>query len=90
LIAVTAINTLTAAGRSVPADVSVVGFDDISLARYSAPPLTTIRQDLAKGARAMVDLLFRRISDAPTESFFMAPELVVRGTSIPVAPLLPN
>lgn len=85
LIAVTAINTLNAAGRSVPTEVSVVGFDDISLARYSAPPLTTVRQDLAKGASAMVDLLFRRISGAPTESVFMPPELVVRGTSIPEA-----
>ena len=44
-----------------------VGFDDIVLARHSTPPLTTIRQDLAFGARAMVDLLFRRMAgeDAP-------------------------
>ncbi|ATC32345.1 LacI family transcriptional regulator [Caulobacter vibrioides] len=80
LIAVTAINALTAAGRSVPAEISVVGFDDISLARYSAPPLTTVRQDLAKGAHIMVDLLFQRIADEPTESVFMTPELIVRGT----------
>jgi DNA-binding LacI/PurR family transcriptional regulator len=80
LIAVTAINALTAAGRSVPGDVSVVGFDDINFARYSAPPLTTVRQDLAKGARTMVDLLFRRISGVHTESVFMTPELVVRST----------
>ncbi|MCY1647137.1 LacI family DNA-binding transcriptional regulator [Caulobacter sp. SL161] len=80
LIAVTAINTLTAAGRAVPDEISVVGFDDISLARYSAPPLTTVRQDLATGARTMVDLLFRRIEGASTESVFMTPELVVRGT----------
>lgn len=80
LIAVTAINTLTAAGRTVPDEISVVGFDDISLARYSAPPLTTVRQDLATGARTMVDLLFRRIEGASTESVFMTPELVVRGT----------
>lgn len=58
----------------------MVGFDDISLARYSAPPLTTVRQDLATGARTMVDLLFRRIEGASTESVFMTPELVVRGT----------
>jgi DNA-binding LacI/PurR family transcriptional regulator len=46
----------------VPGDVAVVGFDDIVLARHSAPPLTTIRQDLEFGARAMVDLLFRRMA----------------------------
>ena len=80
LIAVTAITALAAAGRSVPDDVSVVGFDDISLARYSAPPLTTVRQDLASGAHAMVDLLFRRMTGAAVTSIFMPPELVVRGS----------
>jgi DNA-binding LacI/PurR family transcriptional regulator len=80
LIAVTAIQALTKAGRSVPEDVSVVGFDDIALARYSAPPLSTIRQDLAAGAEAMVDMVFRRIAGEDTGSLFMTPELVRRGT----------
>lgn len=78
LIAVTAIQALIAAGRSVPRDVSVVGFDDIALARHSAPALTTVRQDLAAGAKNMVELLFRRIAGEDTASIFMAPELVVR------------
>jgi DNA-binding LacI/PurR family transcriptional regulator len=78
LIAVTAIQALTAAGRSIPRDVSVVGFDDIALARHSAPALTTIRQDLAAGAKSMVELLFRRIAGEDTASVFMAPELIIR------------
>ena len=80
LIAVTAIDALKAAGRGVPHDVSVVGFDDIGLARHSAPPLTTVRQNLAEGARTMVDLLFQRLAGAETDSVFMAPELVVRAS----------
>lgn len=80
LIAVTAIQALTKAGRSVPEDVSVIGFDDIALARYSSPPLSTIRQDLAAGAKAMVDMVFRRIAGEDTGSLFMTPELVRRAT----------
>ncbi|AZS21863.1 MULTISPECIES: LacI family DNA-binding transcriptional regulator [unclassified Caulobacter] len=80
LIAMTAVQTLKQAGRSVPEEVSVVGFDDIALAQHGAPPLTTVRQDLAAGARGMVDLLFRRIAGGAPESVFMAPELIVRQT----------
>lgn len=78
LIAITAIQALTAAGRAVPETVSVVGFDDIALARHGSPALTTIRQDLAAGARTMVELLFRRIAGEDTPSVFMPPQLIVR------------
>jgi len=78
LIAITAIQALKAAGRAVPDDVSVVGFDDIALARHGAPALTTIRQELATGAQAMVELLFQRIAGEETSSMLMAPSLVVR------------
>lgn len=80
LIAMTAVQTLNQAGRSVPEQVSVVGFDDIALARHGAPPLTTVRQDMAAGARGMVDLLFSRIEGGAPASVFMAPELIVRQT----------
>ncbi len=82
VIALAALGALREAGRSVPDDVALVGFDDIMLARYGAPPLTTIRQDLEQGARVMVDLLFRRMAgeDAPSA---MAPvQLIVRGSSV--------
>ena len=62
--------------------MAVVGFDDIVLARHSAPPLTTIRQDLAFGARAMVDLLFRRMAGEDAASTLAPVELVVRGSSV--------
>ena len=82
VIALGAIHVLHDVGRSVPGDVAVVGFDDIVLARHSAPPLTTIRQDLAYGARVMVDLLFRRMAGEDAPSTLAPVELVVRGSSV--------
>jgi DNA-binding LacI/PurR family transcriptional regulator len=78
VIAIAAIKALAASGRSVPEDVAVVGFDDISLAGLSSPPLTTVRQDLERGAQALVDLLFRRMVGEETPSATMPAELIVR------------
>lgn len=55
-------------GRSVPQDLSVVGFDDLAEGRRSTPPLTTVRQDVQAKARASVDLLVEQMTareDAP-------------------------
>ncbi|UAL10238.1 LacI family DNA-binding transcriptional regulator [Caulobacter segnis] len=82
VIALAAIGALKAAGKTVPGDVAVVGFDDIILAQHSTPPLTTVRQDLAFGARAMVDLLFRRMAGEDAPSTLAPVELVVRGSSV--------
>jgi len=82
VVALAAVSALTEAGRSVPRDVAVVGFDDIALARYGNPPLTTVRQDLASGARSMVDLLFRRMAGEDAPGILSPVELVVRGSSV--------
>jgi len=81
VIAMSALRALTASGLNVPRDVSVVGFDDIALASHANPPLTTVRQDLERGARTMVDLLFRRMAGEDTPSATMPAELVVRESS---------
>ncbi len=81
VIAMSALRALTASGLTVPRDVSVVGFDDISLAAHANPPLTTVRQDLQRGARTLVDLLFRRMAGEDTPSATMSAELVVRESS---------
>lgn len=65
-------------GLHVPRDLSIIGFDDIPLARLARPPLTTIRQDIEAGAHHLVDLLFRRIGGEEAGSVQIAPELVVR------------
>lgn len=68
-------------GIAVPDAVKLVGFDDLPIARQTVPPLTTIRQDIAAGARALVDLLLRRLAGESTESLVMPPELVIRETA---------
>lgn len=81
VIAISAVRAIMAAGLSVPRDVSVVGFDDIALAAHFNPTLTTMRQDLARGARTLVDLLFRRLNGENTPSATMPAELIVRESS---------
>ena len=81
VIAISAIRAITSAGLAVPRDVSVVGFDDIAMAAHFNPPLTTMRQDLARGARILVDLLFRRLNGEDTPSATMQAELIVRESS---------
>lgn len=81
---VVALSLLSAAaeqGISVPGDLSIVGFDDIPIARLANPPLTTVRQDIQAGAQQLVDLLFRRLSGEEAGSVQLTPTLVVRETS---------
>jgi len=54
LIALGAIRAIKRAGRDVPGDVSVVGYDDMLLSRLSTPTLSTIRQDTAEAGRLLV------------------------------------
>jgi DNA-binding LacI/PurR family transcriptional regulator len=79
------LRALSEQGRSVPGDVSVVGFDDVAEAAFFTPPLTSIRQDFAEMGRRSVELLLRRVDGAATriEHIMLAPELVVRDSAAP-------
>lgn len=82
LMAVGALRALREAGRDVPGDVAVVGFDDAPLAGHTVPPLTTIRQPLDEMTRRTGDLLFAQIRGEPTNGNVICPtELVVRSSS---------
>lgn len=81
IIALAAIRALHERGLSVPHDVAVVGYDDLEIAIHAAPALTTIRQDLAGGAQAMVDLLLKRMAGEPADSVILPPQLVVRASA---------
>jgi len=59
--AVGALKALAAAGRRVPGDVAVVGWDDTVLARYAVPPLTVVSPDKPAIARTALDLLIERM-----------------------------
>lgn len=68
LMALGALPVLRKAGRSVPDDVAVVGFDDIDSASYADPPLTTVRQNTLDQGRLMVRTLLSLLGRAvPTE-----------------------
>lgn len=72
------------AGVRVPADVLVVGFDDVPEAAYYVPPLTTVRQDFATVGQRSIELLLHHIGDRPSEppAVVVQPELVVRRSSL--------
>ncbi|MFC4114907.1 LacI family DNA-binding transcriptional regulator [Nonomuraea zeae] len=78
LMAVGALQSLRQAGRRVPDDVAVVGFDDIEAAKYTEPPLTTLRHPVAEQAAAMVGLLLNLFEGGPTDPVIMPTELVIR------------
>ncbi|MEP6980427.1 MAG: LacI family DNA-binding transcriptional regulator [Nakamurella sp.] len=61
LMAMGALKALRRVGRAVPADVALVGFDDIDVARYAVPPLTTVRQSTLRQGRTMARLLLSRV-----------------------------
>ena len=62
-MAVGALGALRAAGRRVPEDVAVVGFDDAAVAATSTPPLTTVAQPLGDMTQLMADVLLRQIEE---------------------------
>jgi LacI family transcriptional regulator len=83
LMAAGAMRTIEQAGLSVPADIAVVGFDDIQLAAMMQPALTTIRQDKLGLGSAAADALLRMIEldGAPPPGITLPVELVVRASS---------
>jgi LacI family transcriptional regulator, repressor for deo operon, udp, cdd, tsx, nupC, and nupG len=80
-----AIRAVRRLGRSVPGDVSVVGFDDSIFMSCIDPPLTTVRQPIEAMGQAAVALLVGQIAGqtTPTDELMFEPELVVRGSTGP-------
>lgn len=81
-MAVGAYQALYQAGLTVPQEMAVVGYDDIELARYMTPPLTTIHQPKDELGELAVDVLIHRIAQ-PTltqQRISLTPELVERGS----------
>ena len=70
-------------GRRIPADVSVIGFDDIPEAAYLLPPLTTIRQDFNELGNRALRLMLQTIEagDGQLQGYSVEPELIVRAST---------
>jgi len=87
-MAVGAINAARERGLAIPADLSVVGYDDLIYARMVHPPLTTVRQPLAEMGRRASDILIARIQeeDRPLEAgeTIVSHRLIERGTVRPL------
>ena len=79
-IAMGAIKALQARGYAVPTDVAVVGFDDIPIAPFYTPPLTTIRQNIHSGGELLVEKIMRLVAGQEATSEVLPTELVVRGS----------
>ncbi|MBT3150190.1 LacI family DNA-binding transcriptional regulator [Streptomyces sp. CHD11] len=78
-----ALSALRAAGRRVPEDVAVIGFDDFPLAQHTDPKLTTVRQPLEDIGRTMVRLLLEEMEDSAVawRHVILRTELVRRGSA---------
>ncbi|MGW1023862.1 LacI family DNA-binding transcriptional regulator [Streptomyces sp. NPDC002577] len=83
VMAVGAMLELRRAGRGIPDDVAVVGFDDSIIARHSNPPLTSVRQPVEEIGSTIAHLLLEEISDseAPRQHVVLPTQLVVRESS---------
>jgi alanine racemase len=80
LIAIGAMKCLRKKGIRMPADVSVIGFDDIPAASYFSPALTTVKQDTRKAAEVLVSNLLQMIEGEEVKSQLLPMSLVVRGS----------
>ncbi|MFC5924031.1 LacI family DNA-binding transcriptional regulator [Micromonospora vulcania] len=82
LMAHGALRTLREAGRRVPEDVAVIGFDDVEMAQFTDPPLTTVRQPIVEMGRRMAEQVLRLAAGEQVDhSVVLATELVLRDST---------
>lgn len=70
-------------GLQVPEDVSILGFDDIPLCRYTTPPLTTVRQNRTELGKSAFYAISSHLNHVSICSLMLHPELVKRGSCAP-------
>ena len=84
-MAIGALNTLKLHGLSIPEDVSIVGYDDMVMARYTEPGLTTVNIPVAQFGQQAANLALKKLGDKVNRVIHhFQPELVVRGSTGPV------
>lgn len=85
LLAIGALKAARSMGLSVPGDVSVAGFDDMEVASYQDPPLTTIRVDAYKIGQIAAQTAMEPLG-SPTRNYCLDADLVIRGSTGPIKP----
>ncbi len=83
LLAMTALQVLRERGRRVPQDVVVAGYDDMALAGYCDPPLTSVHQPIQDAAVAMVDALLAMLQGHAVAPRVLPVSLMARQSSMP-------
>jgi len=81
VIAMAAIRALGEKGLRIPEDVAIVGYDDIALATYYSPPLTTVRQDCRAGGKQLVERLLEIIQGGSAASLMLETNLITRAST---------
>jgi DNA-binding LacI/PurR family transcriptional regulator len=76
-----ALRALRAAGRQVPQDVAVVGFDDLPIARTTEPPLTTVHQPVRALGQEMARMLLALMAGEHPTPLLLPTHLVVRASA---------
>ncbi len=85
VMAIAAMEAVREAGKTVPDDISVVGYDGIPLASHCSPPLTTIRQEITKAGELLVRQLIQFLETGVVTATVLPVELIVRKSSDPQA-----
>jgi DNA-binding LacI/PurR family transcriptional regulator len=83
LLAISAMQLLREHGKDVPRDVAVVGYDDMPLASYCDPPLTSVHQPVSEAGVQLVDALLAMLHGQVAAPRVLPVELVVRRSSMP-------
>ena len=78
MMAVGAINVLHERGLRVPGDIAVVGYDDLSIAKFNTPRLTTISQKIPLVGKLLAENLIQNIEKGTISNITIPAELVVR------------
>jgi DNA-binding LacI/PurR family transcriptional regulator len=82
-IAIGAMHAAMAAGLRVGRDIAITGYDDVPMARYLHPPLTTVDQPIRQVGQYVIDLLLKQLTGEPIpqKRLLLKPKLVIRESS---------
>jgi LacI family transcriptional regulator len=83
LMAIGAMRAVSKQGLRIPEDIAVVGFDNIALASYTNPPLTTVGQRRQQAGKVATQMLIERIEDRnlPPRKYIIEPKLIIRNST---------
>lgn len=77
IIAAYAVKECAAAGKRIPADVKIIGYDDINAAKWMTPEITTLKQPIAEIGKTAVDLIVKQMNQEPFEAENILPVTMI-------------